>query len=105
MGVERMVSSEELQVWRKLLGIKMESFTACGVDYTLFFGEKGWECDCMDFKVRGGSHKYEFKEKGKRHTIQACKHIGQHIANQGIEVYEIYPWSTTKKKILPQEKP
>jgi len=99
-----MVSRAELDVWKRLLGIKMASFTRTGIDYTLFFGENGWECDCKDFQVRGGSHKYEFTEGNEKHTIQACKHIGQHIANQGIEVYEVFSWSH-KRKVEPQENP
>lgn len=79
----------------------MRSFTDNSKEYIIFADEKGLTCTCMDFQVRGGSHRYEFMEGNERHEIQACKHIGQHIANQGAEVIELHPWG--RKKIEPQK--
>lgn len=99
-----MVSRQELAVWKKLLGNKIESFTTTGVEYTIFFGEKGWECDCMDFKIRGGSHTFEVTEDaGKKIKIQACKHIGQYLADSGAEVFETHGWYGPKTKITPKK--
>lgn len=99
-----MISREELAVWKKLLGNKVESFTQTGVAYTIFFGEEGWECDCMDFKMRQGSHTFEITEDDKKVKIQACKHVGQFLADSGVEVYETYNEGGTKVKIKPTKK-
>jgi len=100
-----MVSRKELAVWKKLLGNKVESFTTTGKQYTVFYGEHGWECDCPDFEFRQGSHTYEvIGEDGTKTKIQSCKHVGQFLADQGLEVYETYGWYGPKEKIEPHKK-
>ena len=100
-----MVSRAELTVWKKILGNQVESFTTTGVNYCIFFGKEGWECDCMDFKIRKGSHTFEVTEEGdKKVRIQTCKHIGQFLADSGAEVYETHGWYGSKSKIEPRKK-
>ena len=100
-----MVSRKELAVWKKILGNRMESFTIAGKEYNIFYGEHGWECDCADFQFRGGSHRFEvIGEDGTRTEIQSCKHVGQFLANQGLEVWEIDD-CYGKEKVEPKKQP
>lgn len=97
------------ELWKKILGIKILSFTDHDKNYTVFYGENGWECSCEDFKYRHGSHTFEVEDnngiffRNKKHwkEIRTCKHIGQVLADSGIEVWETHGWSRTK--IEPQK--
>ena len=100
-----MVSRKELAIWKKILGHKMESFTEEGKDYIIFVDKEGWTCSCPDFLFRHGSHTYVITdEDGTTTRIQSCKHVGQFLANQGLEVWETHGWYGTKIKIEPQKK-
>jgi len=99
-----MMSKEELEVWIKILGTKMHSFTDNSKTYIIFYDESGPTCTCMDFIIRRGSHQYEMKEDGKRVKFQSCKHVAQQIANSGTEIWEA-GWGSLKRKIDPQKDP
>jgi hypothetical protein len=99
-----MTSRKEIEVWKKLLGTKINSFTHKEHQYTVFLGENGWECECMDWKVRKGSHTYLFNDNGELKQLKACKHIAQAIANSGIEIWEVFGFGQ-KVKIQPQTSP
>jgi len=87
-----MVSRKILRVWKELLAHKIPSFTTDGVKYCVFIGENGWECECLDFKIRGGSYDIFFQDPSKSEgigkpmeQIQGCKHIAQELANIGMK--------------------
>ncbi|MEM2382930.1 MAG: hypothetical protein QW521_02010 [Desulfurococcaceae archaeon] len=90
------MDSKEKELWKKLLGVKVPSFTEEDKEYTIFLGEKGYECDCPDFIYRKGSHWYRIIEDGKEKEIKACKHIGRYLAEQGYEVWEYTLWGWIK---------
>lgn len=76
---------QDKELWRKLLGTKMKSFTEDG-EYTLFLSDEGYTCNCMDFRIRQGSYRIRFcDEKEEWHYIDGCKHIAQHLANIGMK--------------------
>jgi hypothetical protein len=92
-----MVSQDVMQLWKKMLANRVNSFTDKTKTYSIFHNEETWECDCMDWKIRKGSHRYEFQnEKGEKEIIQSCKHVGKFLAQQGLEVFELTGYSKIK---------
>jgi len=94
-----MVNSEELALWKKMLGTKINSFTDDNKHYTIFHDDKGWTCDCMDWKIRRGSHHILYTDPTEKETgdIMTCKHIAQFLANSGAEVWELFSWGSKRK--------
>ena len=94
-----MVTSEEVELWKKLLGNRVNSFTDDSKQYTIFHGEDGWVCDCMDFKIRKGSHKISYEDPlhNESGVIMTCKHIAQFLADNGAEVWELFAWGRKAK--------
>jgi hypothetical protein len=85
-----MASKRELSLWKRLLGVKVESFTEDGKFYTVAAGEKGLECDCQDFIFRRGSYRIVFQDPQKPqglqgNNIQGCKHMAQYLADVGMK--------------------
>ena len=70
------------ELWSKLLGEEIESFTYSGTTYTVAVDETGGTCTCMDFRIRKGS--YHFKVNGN--SLQGCKHMKLALEKRGFEV-------------------
>lgn len=76
---------KEVEVFKKILGSKMTSFTDKTKVYTIFLGKEGYECDCKDFEIRHGSYHITYRDEEKTYEIQGCKHIARHLKDIGME--------------------
>lgn len=71
------------ELWSKLLGEEIESFSYDGKTYTVAVDETGGTCTCMDFKIRKGSHYFVVNEE---HHLQGCKHMKLALEKRGFKV-------------------
>jgi len=80
------------EIWKRILGTKIESFTTPEKEYIVFIDEEGNPtCDCPDFVFRKGSHKYKIVDvNGSEISLQSCKHIAEKFEREGCKVDEIY---------------
>lgn len=74
--------TEELEVWRKLLGHAVQSFTHEDKTYKVLFTDKGWSCDCPDFKYRKGSYIFNVEGYG---SFTGCKHIAKVLRDNNVK--------------------
>jgi len=94
-----MVRKDELELWKKMLATKMHSFTDHSKEYAIFHDGEEYVCDCMDFKIRKGSHHIQYTDPMNNETgdIKTCKHVAQFLADNGAEVFELFAWGSKRK--------
>jgi hypothetical protein len=73
------------ELWSKLLGEEIESFTSNGLTYTVAVDENGGTCTCMDFRIRKGSHHFVVNDE---HHLQGCKHMKLALKKRGFTIEE-----------------
>lgn len=74
------------ELWKKLLGYPIKSFTDENKVYYVTPTEDFFECTCPDWKFRRGSRIVYYKEDGQVKSHSACKHIIKYMRLNDIEV-------------------
>lgn len=80
------------EIWKRILGTKIESFSTPRKEYIVFTDEEGNPtCNCPDFVFRKGSHWYKIVDvDGSQINLQSCKHIAEKFRREGCEVDKVY---------------
>jgi len=99
----------EKELWMKILGNKIHSFTDDTKEYFIFYDDSGPTCTCMDYKIRKGSYQIVFQDPNKPqglqgNHIQGCKHIAQYLANIGMKNVTKTGASCYHEKVEPRTK-
>lgn len=81
-----MTNKKVKEVFAKILGHRVKSFTRKGVEYTVIFDEEHPQCTCPDFKYRNGSYFLFVSKDGKEIEIEGCKHIAKVLRELGYKV-------------------
>jgi phosphatidate phosphatase PAH1 len=71
------------ELWSKLLGEEIESFTYSGTTYTVAVDETGGTWTCMDFRIRKGSWHFVVNDE---YHVQGCKHMELALEKRGFKV-------------------